>query len=541
MDTTTINKPIIMQSNVDTNNNPFIAIVPQVDRVTKCLTIVTNQVVNEDGGVEILSPSNLIQVYDEADLINNDNRYMVLADRAQIKFSENLEGQYVFFRHYGDGVIYMSANRVFTKLDSNGNVIETLDEIVEAVRTGIELFKTAGDLRKLSTDMDISLDNAQIIITDLNNSVVIANQTNNTLKTTTNNAKTEDTTLNTTIDLAKATDTTLKATNTTANNTNATLGTTIATGNQLNTDLTALNTTALATKSSLDTSKTNADASKSALDTSKSNADASKTALDTSNGTATQTKTDLNTLNNTATQTKTDLNTINNTATQTKTDLTTINNTATQTKTDLTTINNTATQTKTDLNTLNNTAVQTKNDLQATIDSSNIAGMKTDITNKQDKTDNTLTTTDKTIVGSLKELNLNKANEASFTGMVAYFAMTTPPTGWIKANGAIVNRTSFSRLFNVIGTTFGVGDGSTTFKIPDLRDEFIQGWDDGRGIDSARTFGSYQGDQAQKSGFENTGWGLSAGGAFIDRVLINTNYGDYAHPRNVALLACIKY
>jgi len=84
------------------------------------------------------------------------------------------------------------------------------------------------------------------------------------------------------------------------------------------------------------------------------------------------------------------------------------------------------------------------------------------------------------------------------SGQVAFFAMDTAPTGWLKANGAAISRTTYSALFDAIGITFGAGDGSTTFELPDLRGEFPRGWDDGRGVDSGRGFGTAQLDQMQK-------------------------------------------
>jgi microcystin-dependent protein len=77
-------------------------------------------------------------------------------------------------------------------------------------------------------------------------------------------------------------------------------------------------------------------------------------------------------------------------------------------------------------------------------------------------------------------------------GTVVFHCGSTAPSGYLKANGATVSRTTYSSLFSALGTTFGAGDGSTTFNLPDLRGEFVRGWDDGRGIDSGRTFGSFQ-------------------------------------------------
>lgn len=162
-------------------------------------------------------------------------------------------------------------------------------------------------------------------------------------------------------------------------------------------------------------------------------------------------------------------------------------------------------------------------------------------------------------------------------GVVAYFAASSPPSGWLKANGAAVSRTTYAALFSAIGTTFGAGDGTTTFNLPDLRGEFIRGWDDGRGVDSGRAFGSSQLDAFQGHRFGNSGAGLvlvgngnegqAASGVAVSntgRVNVSTGNGvpgasstvldimsdgtngtarvaSETRPRNVALLACIKY
>lgn len=60
-------------------------------------------------------------------------------------------------------------------------------------------------------------------------------------------------------------------------------------------------------------------------------------------------------------------------------------------------------------------------------------------------------------------------------GTVEYFAMATPPAGYLKADGAAVGRDIYPELFAAIGTTFGEGDGETTFNLPDLIGRFAQG------------------------------------------------------------------
>ena len=61
------------------------------------------------------------------------------------------------------------------------------------------------------------------------------------------------------------------------------------------------------------------------------------------------------------------------------------------------------------------------------------------------------------------------------TGMIAFFHAETPPEGWLACNGQNVDRTVYAKLFSVIGTTYGSGDGSTTFTLPNLHHRFLEG------------------------------------------------------------------
>lgn len=94
------------------------------------------------------------------------------------------------------------------------------------------------------------------------------------------------------------------------------------------------------------------------------------------------------------------------------------------------------------------------------------------------------------------QVNTNKANIESIASVLpgATFIWCAPdiPAGYLELAGQAVSRTTYSALFSLFGTTYGVGDGSTTFNLPDLRGEFVRGWDHGRGIDSGRSLGSSQ-------------------------------------------------
>jgi microcystin-dependent protein len=170
----------------------------------------------------------------------------------------------------------------------------------------------------------------------------------------------------------------------------------------------------------------------------------------------------------------------------------------------------------------------------------------------------------KTVPGLNLKTAKAKIAESAPPGQIAYFARSTAPPGWLKANGAAVSRTAYADLFAAIGTTFGLGDGSTTFNLPDLRGEFLRAWDDGRGIDPGRGLGNWQSDgfryhehplktQTGTPGndivFNDCNiWNRTTPNEYavdpnglIDRVATFGAGGSETRPRNVALLACVKY
>jgi hypothetical protein len=133
-------------------------------------------------------------------------------------------------------------------------------------------------------------------------------------------------------------------------------------------------------------------------------------------------------------------------------------------------------------------------------------------------------------------------------GSIVFFASNVAPSGYLIADGATISRTVYGELFAAIGTTFGAGDGSTTFKIPDLRGEFVRAWDDGRGVDTGRVFGSAQLDDFKSHthglnmGYTDLDMGLTGGGKPPQYGTQQTGAtgGTETRPRNIALLGCIK-
>lgn len=138
------------------------------------------------------------------------------------------------------------------------------------------------------------------------------------------------------------------------------------------------------------------------------------------------------------------------------------------------------------------------------------------------------------------------------TGTIQWYAKNTPPAGWLVCDGSAVSRSTYSDLFAVIGTTFGAGNGSTTFNLPDLRGEFIRGWDNGRGVDDGRGFGSNQAGTSLKALQNSASKGVTllqngenattetSEGRTDGSSMSYTGTRYTVRPRNIALLPIIK-
>ena len=152
-------------------------------------------------------------------------------------------------------------------------------------------------------------------------------------------------------------------------------------------------------------------------------------------------------------------------------------------------------------------------------------------------------------------------------GAVQAFAMNSAPSGWLAADGTAVSRSTYASLFSAIGTTYGAGDGSTTFALPDLRGIFVRGSGSQTisGITYNKTFAAKEGDALQghyhefnySSGIRGTSAPSSnidlinaaPTGTLSDRVGALITNGTNGTPRtasetrpaNIALLYCIKF
>ena len=194
-------------------------------------------------------------------------------------------------------------------------------------------------------------------------------------------------------------------------------------------------------------------------------------------------------------------------------------------------------------------------------------------------------------------LKTNGSGTLSFTtvqgvpvGAVFCIAVSAVPSGYLECSGTAVSRSTYAALFAVLTTTYGAGNGSTTFNVPDLRGEFVRGYDHGRGVDSGRSINDPQAGQNnehnhsvtvatknqshyhnmpgddQLNAFHNVGgwtssWDgtagydasseQSGGGKLWRTTTKDTNHnhtatcgntgGNEARPRNVAMMYVIKF
>jgi microcystin-dependent protein len=137
-------------------------------------------------------------------------------------------------------------------------------------------------------------------------------------------------------------------------------------------------------------------------------------------------------------------------------------------------------------------------------------------------------------------------------GAVQAFAMNSTPSGWLAADGSNVNRTTYAALFTAIGTTYGSGDGTTTFALPDLRGYFVRGSGTNSDGTAAGTFGAKQADELKShlhTHEPGAAAGAASGGSFTAQrtdlltTAINTSStgGSETRPKNIAMLYCIKF
>lgn len=154
-------------------------------------------------------------------------------------------------------------------------------------------------------------------------------------------------------------------------------------------------------------------------------------------------------------------------------------------------------------------------------------------------------------------------------GSTIFFNGIFAPFGFLKENGALLSRVTYARLWAIASVSgnivleadwaantgaFSSGDLATTFRLPDARGEFLRMWDDTRGIDAGRSMAQRQADSNKAHvhtvsggtlGATGVSSAVSAAGVQLltgsTVIVVDSQGGSEARPRNIAKLACIKY
>lgn len=129
---------------------------------------------------------------------------------------------------------------------------------------------------------------------------------------------------------------------------------------------------------------------------------------------------------------------------------------------------------------------------------------------------------------------LKQTVDAIPTGSIFTFPMATIPTGYLVCDGSAVSRTAYAELYAILGTTYGAGDGSTTFNLPDYRGQFLRGLDDGAGNDPDAITRQDRGD-----GITGDNVGTIQNNALLGHnhennppSVVSSNHGSHSHSTN---------
>jgi microcystin-dependent protein len=134
-------------------------------------------------------------------------------------------------------------------------------------------------------------------------------------------------------------------------------------------------------------------------------------------------------------------------------------------------------------------AADTTDNSTLTLGSSKLKVKDAGITSTQLATDSVITAKIQDGAVTAAKLDAGAVSVLMPSGSLMPYAGASAPTGYLLCDGAAISRTTYSALFALVGTTYGAGDGSSTFNIPDLRGRVIAGQDDMGGASANRLTG----------------------------------------------------
>lgn len=160
---------IITKRNVDSMENPIgVKLLEKKQVMDNHSCIVLSQIPDENYRITI---EGFNEVFNSDELGNNN--FYVSYSQGVVHFSPRYHGKTVVIEYYGIGYELISASRVFYKYDKRGNVIETLEEILDNAKEQLELIKTLGDSVRVIEKLEMDLENGKVLHDNLENDIEV--------------------------------------------------------------------------------------------------------------------------------------------------------------------------------------------------------------------------------------------------------------------------------------------------------------------------------------------------------------------------------
>ncbi len=162
-------------------------------------------------------------------------------------------------------------------------------------------------------------------------------------------------------------------------------------------------------------------------------------------------------------------------------------------------------------------------------------------------------------IDTVTPLSTSYAASSFPVGGELFWPGSNPPAGFLEEDGTAISRTTYAALFAVIGTTYGAGDGSTTFNLPDPRGRAVRVWDNGAGVDpdaasridrgdgtTGDNVGTDQDDEIKSHNHSGGSATLAGSGGPATRMdggtqSTNSTGGNETRMKNTYRMLCIKY
>lgn len=206
--------PIITKIRRNEDGSP--TTVPIVNRgfVAENATLEILESMDEFLGFEIISPTNLNQVFDIRSI--GMNSYYVNFNTGIVYFNEKSIGTEIIYSCYGNGFTSLSGARVHLNLSSNGSIQDTIESTINDVNEGVEYLKAIGDAVEITNNLDVAVNNGEDCLDNLQNSINLSVQADNQIKASTVLANTKNNEVKETTRLAEVKNAEVKVTTTNA-------------------------------------------------------------------------------------------------------------------------------------------------------------------------------------------------------------------------------------------------------------------------------------------------------------------------------------